>query len=375
MERITAYITKKLIIHFLVITVTLLATIWLLQSLKLVDLLVNRGLPFSLFIQMTLLTLPWIVSILLPITYFIAVTQTYHRMMIDSEVNVMRAVGLSPLMLAKPAFLFGGVLCLFGYSITLYVMPNSYKNFEELRHMIKYDYSSVLLQEGAFTELLDNVTVYVRERGRNGSLRGLLIHDSRVPGKPITIVAEEGALVRTDNGPRVVMVTGNRQEISRKTKNISFLHFDRYSFDIAPPSSQANIRRGRKLPELSLWELFYPEQYSYLHPNQYGIYRAQGHQRLLLPLYLLVFPAISLAIMFRGEYSRQGRSQRVGISVAIFVILEGLAIALENIAASQPIFIPLMYLNVGLPLLLSLVWLAFPGSATPLKFLWSRKTG
>ncbi len=360
MRRITAYITKKLMVNFLVITMTLLAIVWLSQSLKLVDLLVNRGLPFSLFVKMTLLTLPWMISIILPITYFIAVTQTYYRMIIDSEINVMRAVGLSPLVLAKPAFLLGGILCIFGYTITLHIMPNSYKVFENLRYIIKYDYSSVLLQEGAFTELLDNVTVYVRERSRDGRLRGVLIHDSRIPNQPVTIVAEEGALVRTDNGPRVVMVAGNRQEISQETKQISLLHFDRYSFDILNPSSQGDGRLGRKLPELSLQELFYPENHSYLHPSRYGVYRAQGHQRLLLPLYLLVFPALSLAILFKGEYSRQGRAQRIGVAVVAFVIVQGLAMSLENIAASQPIFILFMYLNVGLPLLLSLIWLNFP---------------
>ena len=360
MQRMTVYITKKLMVNFLVVTMTLLAIVWLSQSLKLVDLLVNRGLPFSLFFKMTLLTLPWMVSILLPITYFIAVTQTYYRMMIDSEINVMRAVGLSPLMLAKPAFLLGGLLCVFGYVITLYMMPQSYKVFEDLRHIVKYDYSSVLLQEGAFTELLDNVTVYVRERSRDGSLRGVLIHDSRIPKQPVTIVAQEGALVRTDHGPRVVMVAGNRQEISRETNQISLLHFDRYSFDILSPSSQGGIRQGRKLPELSLQELFYPENYSYLHPSRYGVYRAQGHQRLLLPLYLVVFPALTLVILFKGEYSRQGRLQRIGVAVVAFVIIQGLAMSLENIAASQPIFIPFMYINVALPLLLSFIWLAFP---------------
>ena len=51
------------------------------------------------------------------------------------------------------------------------------------------------------------------------------------------------------------------------------LYFDRYSFNIEREAAQSDERLGRKLPELSLGELLYPENYPYLNPQRHGIYR------------------------------------------------------------------------------------------------------
>ena len=131
----------------------------------------------------------------------------------DNELMVMRAAGISAVQLERRAMLIAFLTTVVVYSITIYFLPISYQAFKELQFRLRNDYSTVLLQEGTFNTVADGVTVYVRERSSGGELRGILVHDTRDPKRPVSMLAERGALVRSEAGPRVVMVNGNRQQL------------------------------------------------------------------------------------------------------------------------------------------------------------------
>ena len=73
---------------------------------------------------------------------------------------------------------------------------------------------TLLLREGVFNNPAPGMTVYLRERGADGEFRGILVHDNRDRENPVTYMAERGALVVSESGPRVVMVNGNQQPVT-----------------------------------------------------------------------------------------------------------------------------------------------------------------
>ena len=118
----------------------------------------------------------------------------------------MRATGMSQAALARPALIAGALGFTVLMSFSLYFLPAANWAFKDLQFEIRNRFASVLLQEGIFNTLSESLTIYVRGRNTNGELTGLLIHETRDPDKPITIVAERGTFVDTDSGPRVLMV-------------------------------------------------------------------------------------------------------------------------------------------------------------------------
>ena len=109
---INSYIAKQLLTAVLVVVVTLTCVIWLSQSLRFVDMIVNRGLPLATFVYLTMLLLPTWLSIVMPIAGFAAVLFIYNRMTGDREIVVLEASGLSPMRLARPALLVSVVITL-----------------------------------------------------------------------------------------------------------------------------------------------------------------------------------------------------------------------------------------------------------------------
>ena len=352
MRAINKYILKQLAVVTVFVAVGLTSAIWLTQSLRLIDYIVNRGLPASSFLSLVVLLLPSFLGLVLPVAVFTAVLFVYHKLVLDSELVVMRSAGLSQLQLARPAILGGLIVCLMCYSISLYLLPLSFREFKDLQHRIRNDYSIVLLQEGVFNTVADGITVYVRERNADGELQGILVHDNRAPNVLTTMMAERGALVTSEEGPRVVMVNGNRQELDRKTRRLSLLYFDSYTVEISNLNNTL-IGRWREPKERFLHELMYPT-------NEHSDQRfknaliAEGHHRLAGPLYVIAFVLLAMACLLSGEFNRRGQNRRLIIAILAVAVLEGLALGLQDLASRYASLRPLIYAGPILPMLIAL---------------------
>ena len=103
--RLQKYILRQLAGPFVFFLFSLTGVIWLTQSLRFVDLIINKGLSASFFAQLTLLILPNVLMIILPIALFAAVLYVYNNLDGDSEIVVMRSSGLGNLALARPALI------------------------------------------------------------------------------------------------------------------------------------------------------------------------------------------------------------------------------------------------------------------------------
>jgi lipopolysaccharide export system permease protein len=353
---INSYIAKQLLSAVLIVVVSLTCVIWLSQSLRFIDMIVNRGLPLATFVYLTMLLLPTWLSIVLPIAGFAGVIFIYNRMTGDREIVVLEASGLSPMRLARPAILVSVAITLLCYVMTLYLIPLSYRAFKELQFQIRHNYTDVLLREGVFNTIASDITVYVRARQKSGELTGIIVHDDRDPRQKVTLIAERGALVVTDWGPRVFMQNGNRQSRDNTTGRTSLLYFDRYTVDLGG-SKSVTQRAWRDQNELFLPELLNPTEQE-TQPRNFNEYIAEGHSRLSAPLLGLALPLLGLAVLLRGEFSRRGQTWRILVAVGLAIILEGLGLGTKFLAAKQPLMIPAMYGFIIVPAVISAIFLS-----------------
>lgn len=360
MGSIPRYIFRQLVAVTLFVTVTLSFAIWLAQSLRFVELIVNRGLSLSSFLHLTLLLVPSFLSFLLPIALITAVLFTYNKLASDSEIVVIQAIGLGPLQVAQPALWLAGAVVLAGYALSLYFLPLSYRAFKDLEFDARNDYSALLLREGAFNTLADGITVYLRSRETRGELHGLILHDNRIPARPVTMLAEHGTLTMTPEGPRVIMINGSRQEVERDSGRLSLLNFDRYSVDLGRiPQSRAD--RWREPRERYLDELFNPG--NDVDRGLLARLHAEGHARLAGPLYALAFTLVGLAALLSGEFNRRGLARRIAVAATAVVLLQVASLGINSLIAKTPELTPLAYATVLGTIAVAGWWLVSPRRA------------
>lgn len=343
MNRLQRYILKSLTLSTAYAVVGLTITIWLSQSLKLIELVVEAGAPLRIFVWLLLLTIPTFLGIVLPVALVGALLFTYNRLAVDSELVVMRSAGMGPWALARPTLVLAGLVTLAVFALNVYVTPAAHRELVRLEYSIRDDHSQLLLREGVFNEVGRKLSIYVRERSGDGQLLGVLIHDANVPAKPVTVIGERAEVIYGASGARFAVFNGNRQEMDRVSGQLSQLYFERYDVDL----NFAGEPAGERYPdarERSMAEL--------LNPAMLGAVRdakalqqlvAEFHHRLASPLLTPAFALVGLACLLSGEFNRRGQSLRITIAAGLVVLLQASSLGSTSLAAKSSHFVPLLY--------------------------------
>lgn len=347
MSSLTRYIFFLCLGATVLVAVGLSTAAWLIQALKLVELLVDHGIGVGVFLELVLLSLPQLMTLVLPIAAFVGVQFAYGRLISDSELVVMRACGLSQGGLARPALLLGGIAALISLSLTIYFLPASKNAFKDLQFQVRNQFSSEMLQEGTFNALSGTLTVYIRSRDALGQLKGLVIQDARNPHKPVTLTAESGVILHAGDIPRVLMFKGTRQTWDQDKHQLSVLSFDRWSLDLDEYRDVPGVRN------LQPDERFLPGLFAPTDPGIDPEFRerlwVEGHNRLVTPIYCLTFIFISLAAQLTGEINRRGQTKRVLLAWLVVAVLEAGSIGFASLADHHPAGVLLMYANALVP--------------------------
>jgi lipopolysaccharide export system permease protein len=347
LTRLDRYIFRQVLLALVAVTVALVALIWLTQSLRFVELIVNRGLSPLVFLRLTALLVPSFVAVILPITTFVVVQFVYQRLAGDRELTVMRAAGQSPLTLAKPTLVLSvcvAALCLW---LNVWIVPSSFTAFREYQFEIRNRIAAFLLQEGVFTTIGDNLTVYVRKRDQDGTLHGILVDDERNPADAATIIAQAGRIVPGPLGPRVILFNGARQEVDKKTGRLNLLTFSENVINLAASASDDDDH-FRDDSEVSIHELLHPAP-GEIRPQDIPKWRAEAHRRLSAPLTAISYALVALASVLTGGFRRHGGVARPLIGIGITVGLVALGLSVNNLASRNSTFIPLIWVQAIVP--------------------------
>ena len=343
--RLDSYIFRQLAFALVAVTGGLTALIWLTQSLRFVELVVNHGLSMWVFLHLTALLVPSFIAVILPITTFIVIQFVYQRLAGDRELTVMRAAGLSPLALARPALVLATLVVVTCYILNLWLVPLSLSAFRDFQWEIRNRIAAFLLQEGVFTQVSDNLTVYVRSRDPDGTLHGILVDDSRDKSAPATILAERGRLLEGPHGPRVLLLDGSREEIDRQTGRLNLLTFRQNEIDLSD-STRSESARVADMSEVSLSALLHPHPQN---PADAPKWIAEAYKRLTTPITAWSYAFIALLSVLTGAFRRQGSFIRPLAAIGAVVVLLAVELAVDNLAARNNRLLSLMWLQAVVP--------------------------
>lgn len=349
MYQYSKYINRHLIHATLLITFSITSIVWLTQALRFIDFIVNQGISVTLFLQLTMLLLPSLIMMILPPAFFCALIVTYNKMKMDSELVIMQAAGISKWRLAIPAIQVSVIVTLLTYSIALYVLPISYGKFKDMQSFLRNSYVSLLLQEGVFSNPVNGLTVFIRERDDDGILHGILVHDNRMIEDQITMMAEEAKLVQTEQGPRFLLKNGNRQEVQEG--KLSFLTFDEYAMDISL-YTKAIGKRHPDIRELYVHELLAPDPS--ISEREYKKRFAEAQQRIIWPAYPITLTLLATATLLSGQFNRRGNWQRVATIVIMGTLLLFVAVGMRGLVGKHDGYLILAYANLIIPALISI---------------------
>lgn len=365
------YIFMMLLTATILIAVILAAIIFLTQSMRFLELVMNSGASTTAFWMLTVLALPRFFEIILPVALMAATVFVYNKMVVDSELVVMRAVGTTPWRMARPALMLALIIGVILYVMMAWIGPKSLADMHNLRQIVKAHYSSLLLRQGVFNEIDDDLTVFIREKGNEGELQGLMIHDAREADRPpVTIIARRGVFVKTDEGQEVIVYDGSRQQIDSDSGALNRLDFSRYTIDL--PDGTGDVRKRWKEPdERTLWELFNPDPENRFDVKHKRDFVVEINRRLISPILAINYTIVTLAIMLLGPIHRSGQGMRIASAILSVVGIQGLYLAAYSAAQDSNLGLVAMYVLVFVPLSIGIFMLSKFGETTRQKIFYN----
>ena len=345
--RLSLYVLGQLVGPVVMLTCLLTSVVWLVSSLRFLDLVINRGQSALTFLYLLLLVLPQLLVIIMPIAFFFATLMTLQRLSAESELVAMASAGYSLRQLAMPVLGAAAIVMTLTYLCAIWLMPAGQRALRDKVLDIRADMAGALLSEGEFNPVAPGLTVFIRQLGSNGDIQGVLVHDNRDRKRPVTYLAQKGILAQTPAGARLVMLDGTIQMSAQSGKQLSVLSYKSHTLDLDQFSGPTRFTL-RKMEERYLSELFWPPETQGVTDRIRNQFFAEAHNRLSQPLYCIAFALIALAAVVRGRRQRGSVAFRLTMASLAAIGLRIGGYGIMGLAQRHPMMVSVFYL---LPLL------------------------
>lgn len=346
------YVFRQAASALLLILASLGGIVWIALALKQLNVVTSQGQDGWLLLKMTTLALPNLLAIIAPFAMLIAIIHTLNRLNGDSELIVLTASGATGWTVARPLIALALLVTIAVGFVNHIGMPWSLRLLREYIVQVRTDLLTQVIQPGRFSTAETGLTFHIRERTANGDLRGLIIQDTRDPENSQAYLAELGQIVKQDNGAFLVMSDGHILRRDKDGDAAQIIEFQKYAINLAALDEGQPSKIDYKPRERYFDELINPAPDDTTYHAQVGQFRAELHERFANPLYPIAFVLIALAAVGQAQSTRQNRVEGVvlGFVAAAGCRLAGLAV--NNLVALDPVFIPLLY---AIPIVASLL--------------------
>ncbi|HLZ76434.1 LPS export ABC transporter permease LptF [Phenylobacterium sp.] len=333
MRLIDRYLLRQLLGPTVLAITALSAVVLLSQSLSGLDLVVNQRQSFMVFLKVTLLYMPQLINMILPIAVFVAALVALNRLHTEQEIVVCFAGGMSRWRVISPAMRLASTIALLALLMNLWVQPLTYRALRQVLFDVKTDLAATLVREGEFTQPVPGLTVYAQTIDNKGEMHNIFIHQTKDDGTATTYIANSGRVVQRAGGPVLLLHDESTQRFSPRGV-LNFLTTPEYPFELSSLNDNDELIQYKQ-SDRYLHELFFPDLQQDWEKRNRKALLAEGHQRIATPLYNIAFMAMALSAVLGGAFSRLGYGRRIVVVSAAAVavrILGFVALSAANSA-------------------------------------------
>src|SRR5262245_21092350 len=361
----------------------------------LTDLVITKGVPFYLVLQLLVFMLPQFLAHTLPMALLVAVLLAGGRLAGDLEITAFKAAGVSPLRLFRPVFAWAVLVAIVTAALTLVINPLSNGVFQQQLFKILQARAVSGLSERVFNATFGDVIIYTEDVSASQvALRGLLVSDERDTKVSRIITAREGRLLTDEVNRRITLrlINGAVSEAdilpaipatartatgatgtggAASAARYRLTNFSIYDMSLSVDSPLKTTRNEKPEKDLPLTEL--TARIAELRdPAIRTPFLVEWHKRFAFPVAALVFALVAFPLAIRSH--RGGRSIALVASLAILVSYYLVLTSLENSALRQrvPVWLAIWTPNFLFSIIGSALLLAttFEWRAPRLPWLW-----
>jgi lipopolysaccharide export system permease protein len=315
------YIARLVTVPMIVVLVIAASLLVLDKMLKLFDFVATEGGPVGIVFKMLANLLPEYASLAIPLGLMLGILFAFRKLATSSELDVMRAVGLSYTRLLRVPYLFAIALAALNLLIVGYLQPLSRYYYEQMQFELRSGALGASIKVGEFNTLQDRTALRVdssRDEGRE--LRGIFARVASDKGQILLISAREGQFfANKENQDTIVLrlTDGQIVQDGPGLKSPRVLTFASHDLPIDLPKIEQFRGSGDKDREYLLPELLkigWNDKYSLAVRNES---KASLNYRLVEVVMMFLLPMLAVALAVPPKRS----TSSLGIFLSIVMVV------------------------------------------------------
>lgn len=317
---IDRYIFRLVLGPMLAVFVVAASLLVLDKMLKLFEFVGNEGGPISVVFRMLANLMPEYASLAIPLGLMLGILMAFRKLATTSELDVMRAVGLSYTRLLRVPYAITIVLAALNLLIVGYLQPLSRYWYEQLDFELRSGALGASIKVGEFTTLQDRVALRIEQSKDNGrQLSGIFARFSSPQGQVLTISAREGQFLALKGSPDTIILRLTDGQIIQDEPGASprVLSFSRHDLPIDLPAIERFRERGGKEREYILPELLRIGWSDAATRQLRNETRASLNFRLVEVVMMLLLPLLAVALAVPPKRS----TSPLGVFVSIVLVV------------------------------------------------------
>ena len=230
-NRIYKYFFREFIHHFLIVLFALTAIIWTIQAVNFLDLVTDDGHAFKIYLLYSFLTIPKVLTKLIPFTFLIASILTILKFERNNELILLWTSGLNKIHIANLIFRTSLFIMLVQFLMASIINPETLNISRSLLKNSELQFIPSLLKERQFNDAVKGLTIFVEKKNDDQTYENILIRDegnvlTQVSSGSSTIFAKSGYISKDEK--HLILLNGNIQKLENG-KNIDFIKFEKTS--------------------------------------------------------------------------------------------------------------------------------------------------
>lgn len=239
-NKIYSYFFHEFIRYFTVSLFALVVVIWTIQSVNLLDLVTDDGHAFTVYFTYSILSLPKILTKLIPFSFLIAVILTILKLERDNELIILWTSGLNKIHIVNLIFRISILITFIQLLMAVFINPSTLNYSRAILKDSQLQFIPSLLKERQFNDTVEGLTIFVDKKNLDGTYNNIFIRDdssilTKVSNVSSTIFAKSGFISKENKN--LVLRNGNIQRLSQKG-DVNIIKFEKTELNLSGISTK-----------------------------------------------------------------------------------------------------------------------------------------
>jgi len=354
---------KDIFHFFLLVSLSISLIIWVIQAVNFLDIVTEDGHGFRVYFLYTLLSLPKILSKILPFIYFVSIFYIILKYENNNELIIFWTIGIKKIDFVNVLLIFSIFYLILQLLLTSFVVPKTLDKARSYIRSSNVDLYSSIIQEKKFIDAVKNLTIFVEEKNNNGELKNIFLKERIKENEYQIIFAKRDIINNKDNQSILLLFDG--KIINNTNDKTNSFEFSETELNLSKFSTHTTTHP--KIQEITTYDLFaciiklknFPSSFIIdkfktkktlinCRINNIKISFQETLKRIILPFYLPVLTLIASLIIIKSKDDYEFVKYKIGLFIfgVITIIISEISIRYSSSNIIENIYL------ISLPILL-----------------------